>query len=197
MTGKPLAEGLGDAYARGALATLPIAGGHYLGGKVRELAGRFELHLDPNALGANGGNIRLTSKSAQEELRRATEVKLKELGLKPDKNPDAANVAAHETYKDGLRAAMSKPTVSDPALARLIDPLYRPNATVGSGSTAAAVRQELASGRPVGGAFHSQKAEDSIRALERWLSNNPTALPGDRAAAENVIRDMTNALGGR
>jgi hypothetical protein len=27
---------------------------------------------------------------------------------------------------------MSKPAVSDPALARLIDPLYRPNATVGS-----------------------------------------------------------------
>jgi RHS repeat-associated protein len=109
----------------------------------------------------------------------------------------AANIAAHEAYKDGLRAAMSKPAVSDPALARLIDPLYRPNATVGSGSTAAAIRQELATGQPVGGAFHSQKAADSIRSLERWLSNNPAARPGDRAAAENVIRDMSNALGGR
>ena len=62
---------------------------------------------------------------------------------------------------------------------------------------AAAIRQELATGQPVGAAFHSQKAADSIRSLERWLSNNPTARPGDRAAAENVIRDMSNALGGR
>jgi hypothetical protein len=71
--------------------------------------------------------------------------------------------------------------VSDPALARLIDPLYRPNATVGSGSTAAAIRQELATGQPVGGAFHSQTAADSIRSLERWLSNNPAARPPARA----------------
>ncbi|MBH5403175.1 RHS repeat protein, partial [Bradyrhizobium sp. CNPSo 4010] len=109
----------------------------------------------------------------------------------------AANRAAHELYKDGLRAAMSKPAVSDPELARLLDQLYRPNATVGSGSTAAAIREELKTGQAVGGAFHSQKAGDSIRALERWLSNNLTARPGDRAAAENVIRDMRNALGGR
>jgi RHS repeat-associated protein len=109
----------------------------------------------------------------------------------------ATNVAAHAAYKDGLRAAMSKPAVADSSLAKLIDQLYRPNATVGSGSTAAAVRQELATGQPVGGAFHSQKAEDGIRSLERWLSNNPTARPGDRAAAENVVRDMSNALGGR
>lgn len=92
---------------------------------------------------------------------------------------------------------MSKPAVSNSSLASLIDPLYRPNATVGSGSTAAAIRQELATGQSVGGAFHSQKATDSIRSLERWLSNNPAALPGDRAAAENIIRDMSNALGGR
>ena len=109
----------------------------------------------------------------------------------------ASNVAAYQAYKDGLRAAMSKPTVSDSSLARLIDPLYRSNAAVGSGSTAAAVRQELATGQPVSGAFHSQKAGDSIKALERWLANNPSARPGDKAAAENVIRDMNNALRGR
>jgi len=118
-------------------------------------------------------------------------------GAKGVANSGAANRAVHESYKDGLRAAMSKPEVSDPALAKLIDPLYRPNATIGSGSTAAAVRQELATGQPVGGAFHSQKATDSIRSLERWLSINPTAMPGDRAAAENIIRDMRDALGGR
>jgi hypothetical protein len=106
------------------------------------------------------------------------------------------NPVAHEAYKDGLRAAMSKPTVYDSSLARLIDPLYRANATVGSGSTAAAIRQEIATGLPVGGKFHTQKAIDSIRSLERWLANNPAARAGDRAAAENVIKDMINALRG-
>ncbi|MNL12229.1 hypothetical protein D3C87_1330920 [compost metagenome] len=91
---------------------------------------------------------------------------------------------------------MSKPAVSDPKLSKLIDQLYRPNAKVGSGSTAAAVRQELATGQPVGDAFHSQKAANYIQALESWLANNPTARPGDRAAAENIIRDMRNALRG-
>ncbi len=136
-------------------------------------------------------NERKTSSTAQQQS--AINSRIKAVAAKGA----AANIAAHEAYKDGLRGAMSKPAVSDSALARLIDPLYRPNATVGSGSTAAAIRQELATGQPVGGAFHSQKAADSIRALERWLSNNPTARPGDRAAAENVIRDMSNALGGR
>jgi len=32
--------------------------------------------------------------------------------------------------------------------------------------------------------------------LRRWLRNNLTASPGDRAAAENVIQDMIDALAG-
>ena len=102
----------------------------------------------------------------------------------------------HEAYKNELRAAMEKPAVSDETLSSIVDKLYRPNAQVGSGSTAAAVRQELATGESVGNAFHSQKASDTIAELQRWLSRNPTASPGDRAAAENLIIDMTNALGG-
>ena len=109
----------------------------------------------------------------------------------------AANRALHETYKDGLRTAMEKPSVSDKNLSRLVDQLYRPNAKIGSGSTAAAVRHELATGQPVGSAFHSQKAQDSIFALQKWLDKNPAASPGDRAAAENIIRDMTNSLRGQ
>jgi hypothetical protein len=35
-----------------------------------------------------------------------------------------------------------------------------------------------------------------ITALQRWLKNNPTAPSGDRAAAENVIRNMLNAING-
>jgi hypothetical protein len=110
---------------------------------------------------------------------------------------EAANRARHEKYKDALRAAMGKPHTKDPRLTELIDELYRPNASVGSGSTAAAVRHELATGQQVGGAWHSQKAENMITALEKWLRNHPEATPGDRAAAENVIKDMRDALAGR
>lgn len=115
------------------------------------------------------------------------------LGLSTTDRPQ--NRADFERYKDDLREQMAKPSVSDAALARLLDELYRPGAGIGSGSTAAAVRYERASGGSVGGRRHSQKAQDMIRALERWLNANPTVRPGDRAAAENVIRDMKNALG--
>ncbi|NAU00634.1 type IV secretion protein Rhs [Escherichia coli] len=75
--------------------------------------------------------------------------------------------------------------------------LYRPNAKVGSGSTADAVRYELATGEKVGGRGHVLKAQDYTRALQDWLDKNPTASPGDRAAAENVLQDLQNALGGK
>jgi hypothetical protein len=58
------------------------------------------------------------------------------------------------------------------------------------------VRQELVTGRPVGGRFHSQKARDNINRLQKWLRKNPDANIGDRAAAETVIRDLQDALAG-
>jgi hypothetical protein len=109
---------------------------------------------------------------------------------------DAANAAQYARYQQALRALMGKPHTRDPDLTRLMDNLYRPNAKIGSGSTAAAVRHELATGQLVGGVNHSQKARDMIVALERWLKNHPTATPGDRAAAENVIKDLRDALAG-
>lgn len=33
-----------------------------------------------------------------------------------------------------------------------------------------------------------------ITALEKWLKNNPAARLGDRAAAENIVKDLRNAL---
>ncbi|MEZ9187695.1 hypothetical protein AB4158_26705, partial [Vibrio splendidus] len=107
----------------------------------------------------------------------------------------AANRALHEAYKTQLRQQMSKPSVNNPQLKKIVDGLYRPNAKVGSGSTADAIRHELSTGQAVGGRFHSQKGADSIRALEKWSGNNPKASPGDRAAAENIVSDLRNALG--
>ena len=106
----------------------------------------------------------------------------------------AANPVYADAYKDDLRADMDKPHVSDPNLERIMDSLYRKTATVGSGSTAAALRYEMFTRERVGGREHSLKVPESIKALSSWLRNNPTASPGDRAAAENVLIDLQNAM---
>jgi len=47
---------------------------------------------------------------------------------------------------------------------------------------------------PVKGKFHRLKAEQRLLALERWIAKYPHASSGDRAAAENVIQDLGEAL---
>jgi hypothetical protein len=79
----------------------------------------------------------------------------------------------------------------------LFDDPYRENAKIGRGSTADAVRHELSTGQSVGGKTYSQKAEDYSRALQDWIKRNPMAPSGDRAAAENVLKDLQNALKGK
>lgn len=102
---------------------------------------------------------------------------------------------AFEKYKTLLRTPMEKPYVVDPNLKRLVNFNYKPTAKIGNGSTAAAIRSELATGQRVFGKFHSQKGREMIIKFEKWLRNNPTARPGDRAAAENIIKDLRIALG--
>lgn len=92
---------------------------------------------------------------------------------------------------------MEKPDVNDEKLTNLLGDLYSPGAKVGSGSTADALRAEMATGESAGGRFHFQKAQDYSTGLEGWLRKNPTGLSGDRAAAENVLIDLRNALGGK
>jgi hypothetical protein len=90
---------------------------------------------------------------------------------------------------------MEKPHVVDPLLKDYVDLNYKPHASIGSGSTAAAIRHELATGERVFEKLHSKKGRDMITTLGRWLKNNPTARSGDKAAAENIIKDLRNALG--
>ncbi|GAB7263870.1 hypothetical protein DZJ_04200 [Dickeya ananatis] len=114
-----------------------------------------------------------------------------------DSSLDPRSRSQYEQYVDSLRASMEKPNVKDDNLKNIINDLYRPNAKVGSGSTADAVRYELATGEKVGGRGHVEKAETYSRALQDWLNKNPQASSSDRAAAENVLKDMQNALKGK
>ena len=76
----------------------------------------------------------------------------------PTRQPPAANRAEFQRYTNGLRRDMGRPATADPKLSDIMDEMYRPNAKVGSGSTADAVRAEKATGQPTGGRWHSQKA---------------------------------------
>jgi hypothetical protein len=107
----------------------------------------------------------------------------------------AKNRASFERYVADLRRWMQRPHVEDANLQKLMRQQYRENAKIGSGSTAAAIRYERATGELVGGKSHAQKGLNDLQALKKWLQNNPTASSGDRAAAENVIKDLEDALG--
>ncbi|GLZ51327.1 hypothetical protein [Actinomycetospora sp. NBRC 106378] len=98
----------------------------------------------------------------------------------------------------GRPPAARKPDVSDSALDRIIRPLYRgteSESRVGSGTTADAVRYERATGSPSGGKFHTEKANNTVRALRKWLRRNPEASAEDRALAQREFDDLLDALG--
>ncbi|WP_433858677.1 hypothetical protein [Streptomyces kronopolitis] len=109
----------------------------------------------------------------------------------------AHNRYLHEAYKDILRAEMQKPQVGNEKLQEFMDVLWRKNAVIGNGSTAAAVRFTKLTGKLVGGSDHIQKAEEAIVFLSKWIRNNPEAATSDRLAAENVMRDLQNSLEGK
>ncbi len=126
--------------------------------------------------------------------------------------PVASDAKQHEAYKDRLRSQMQKPIVVDTDLKKIVDANYRDNAKIGSGSTADAIRHERATGGSVGGREHTQKGEDTVRALQYWLERHPldekdaqgkplintaeafSQRKNDRAAAENMIKDLVDAL---
>lgn len=107
----------------------------------------------------------------------------------------AESAAQYQLLKASLRRMMEKPPVTDPKLQSIMSKAYREGATVGSGSTADAIRHELATGQPVGGVFHSQKGADLIRGLESWIKAHPNALPSDVHAARQVLLDLKDSLG--
>jgi hypothetical protein len=97
-------------------------------------------------------------------------------------------------------ATKGVPRVVNSKLGNLVRDLYKGAKTknpIGTGSTADAIRHEIATGRPVGGKFHTQKGQQYIQALENWLGKNPTASPGDRSVAQSIIADLRNTLGGK
>ena len=76
----------------------------------------------------------------------------------------------------------------------IVKELYRPNAAVGDGGTADAIRKQVATSELIGGKDHIRKGRERLRQIERILSKNPNHP--DRALLERLRNDLIDALGG-
>lgn len=94
---------------------------------------------------------------------------------------------------------VTKPQVENPKLKNFVDQNYKgvdsPTRT-GNGTTADAVRKELAEGGDVGGKTHITKAREQVRGLRTWLRKNPNASHHDRLVAKSMMDDLKSALDG-
>lgn len=116
--------------------------------------------------------------------------------------PDPASRAVYQHYLEALRAEMAKPAVDDSQLAKIVELLYRDHPEIGSGSTAAAIRNELATGMPTKGKRHVQAGQDRLNMLSDWLKAQKTLREANEHArsigktvtkAEASARDVATA----
>jgi hypothetical protein len=93
-----------------------------------------------------------------------------------------------------------QPRVRHWRLRNIVDNLWhgstRPD-RIGDGTTMAALRNEIRTGRPTQGKFHRAKAQRELRALQRWLDRfGSTSSREDRLAARRLQAELENLLGG-
>lgn len=92
------------------------------------------------------------------------------------------------------------PAVRNAKLGNLVKDLFkgaRGEDVIGTGSTADALRNEILTGVATKGTFHRNKAEQYVRALDKWLKKNPDASDYDRMVARSLRDDLQSALGGK
>lgn len=89
-------------------------------------------------------------------------------------------------------ALLSEATTSEAE--RIVNELYREGADIGDGGTADAIREQLRTGKLIGGRDHIRKGRERLRQIERILANNPDHP--DRLLLERLRDDLKDALGG-
>ena len=119
-------------------------------------------------------------------------------GKRPEDSGEAACRLQLEKLRTQYRQGASwvRPEeIKNPELYKIVNKLYRERASVGSGSTADAVRVEMTNkGAKIGERAHSQKAEESITALTKLLESE-VLTPHERMIAENIKLDLLDSLG--
>jgi hypothetical protein len=112
--------------------------------------------------------------------------------------PPVLNADGEAGKKEGK--GVPEPSVSDPKLKNIVNDLYKGAKSanpIGTGSTADAIRNELETGQPTGGKFHSHKGGIYINGLKNWLRNNPKGTASDIEAAKKMLHDLQSALQGK
>ena len=121
-------------------------------------------------------------------------------GQVPDFYVGPNGKASPAEYNDWIgtnRRAELLEKATDPQLRNAIEQLYRGNSFIGDGGTADVIRFENATGIKLGRneGSHVQKGQDMLEYLM-----NKVAKPGlsdiDRSLCNQLIKDLSNALGG-
>ena len=91
-----------------------------------------------------------------------------------------------------------KPTVTNPKMKNVINDIYKGQESktkIGSGTTMDAVRNELKTGKPTCGIFHSKKAREAVKRLKNLVSSGKL---NDRKKkiARDLLDDISKALSG-
>jgi RHS repeat-associated protein len=81
-------------------------------------------------------------------------------------------------------------------LSNILNDLFRAKGTIGSGSTADAIRYELQTGLKVGGKTHFTKGVGYRDALIKLL-HDPSMSPSQLATIKAILTDLQNALSGQ
>jgi len=87
-------------------------------------------------------------------------------------------------------------SVQNDKLKKAINEIYRPDAAIGDGGLADAVRHELSTGTLTSGKSHIQKAKERITNLENIVKQQSLSQT-DIEIANKLLNDLKNALGGK
>ena len=91
-----------------------------------------------------------------------------------------------------------KPKLSDAKTQKIVDDIYsgqKKKTKIGNGTMMDAVRNEIKTGKPTEGKFHSVKAKNTIKQLDSYI--NSGRLNEDEKTSVRVIRDdLKKALAG-
>ena len=100
---------------------------------------------------------------------------------------------------DSAADVLATPQVASPKLQNIVNDLYKGTTNpgrVGNGTTMDAIANELETGLPTAGKFHSIKGQDSLNGLNNWLGRNPSAPYQDRLVAQSLADELSALLGG-
>ncbi|MBA4689179.1 MAG: hypothetical protein H2184_18790 [Candidatus Galacturonibacter soehngenii] len=105
-----------------------------------------------------------------------------------------------DVIEGGLKIDIDvKPTVTNEKLKNIVNDLYKGQGganTIGNGTTMDAVRNEILTGQPTNGKFHTSKLKDYVNALEKRLRAGDLNS-NDEAVVKALLEDAKNALSGK